>query len=148
MSLYNTLQDDLKEALKNKNALKVSTLRMLKSAIQYASIEKKIETPDDDFLITIIQKQIKQRNDSIANYEKAGRLDLKEKEEAEVTILQTYMPKQLSDNELKAIVSTTITEIGASSKKTMGIVIKKVMEKVQGRADGKRVSTCVAQTLL
>jgi len=147
MSLYDSIQTDIKVAMKEKNAIKVSTLRMLKSALQYALIEKNSESPDDDLVMSIIQKQVKQRKDSIENFEKGGRADLKEKEEIELNILTEYLPAQLSDDDLSAIIKDAIAETGASSKKEMGLVMKAVMKKAQGRADGKRVNQLASQLL-
>jgi uncharacterized protein YqeY len=147
MSILDTINANLIHAQKAKDELTTSTLRLLKSAIQYASIEKNIDKPDDELVLAVIQKQAKQRKDSIQNYADAGRDELKQKEEAELTILEGYLPAQLSDDNLTAVINETIAEIGARSKKDMGAVMKAVLTKVQGQADGKRVSRLV-NTLL
>lgn len=148
VSLYDTLASDLNTSLKAKDTLRTSTLRLLKSAIQYALIEKQVETADDELVLSVIRRQAKQRQDSIENYASAGRDALKEKEEAELKILEAYLPAQLSDDELNAIVKDVITSTGAQSKKDMGRVIKSVIEKAGGRADGKRISQSVSHLLV
>lgn len=148
MSLYDTLTTDLHSSLKAKDALRTSTLRLVKSAIQYALIENKVETADDELVLSVIRRQTKQRQDSIENYASAGRDALKEKEEAELKILEEYLPAQLSDADLSAIVKEAITATGAQSKKDMGRVIKSVIEIAGGRADGKRISQSVSQLLV
>ncbi len=147
MSILEQLNSDLKTALKNKEQLKVSTLRLLLSAINYYRINSKKDSLTDDEIMTIIRKQAKQRKDSIESYQKGGRNDLKEKEEAELKILEIYLPKQLSDEDLLQIAKDVISETGATSKKQMGEVIKKILEKCKGAVDGKRASQCVLNLL-
>jgi len=147
MSLLESIHEDLITALKAKDEVRTSTLRLLKSALQYVSLEKKIEDPDDELVLSVIQKQAKQRKDSIESYENAGRSELKEREEQELHILEAYLPEQLSDEELSALIAQTITETGAQVKKDMGMVMKTVLAKVQGQADGKRVSQLAGQML-
>lgn len=141
------LDDDLKEAMKKKDSIKVSTLRMVKAAIQNMTIEKRTESLEDGDILKIISKQIKQREDSIEQFTKGQRSDLAEKETAELEILKMYLPPPLSGDELIAITKEAITEVGAQSKKDMGKVMKIVMEKVKGRADGKAVSQIVSGQL-
>jgi uncharacterized protein YqeY len=147
MSLYDTIQNDLKESLKKKDSVRTSTLRMLKSALQYATMDNKIEIPDDATIINTLRKQVKQRKDSIESYEKGGRPDLKELEEKELLILEAYLPTQISDEALDKIIKNAILDTGATSKKEMGLVIKATMEKTCGQADGKKISQRVSQLL-
>lgn len=141
------IESDLKDALRARDGLRLSVLRMLKSAIGYALIEKKLPAADDAIVTATIQKQIKQRRDSIAAFEQGGRADQAAKERAELAILEGYLPKQLSDAELAALVDAAIAAVGAKSKADFGKVMKEVMAKAAGQADGKRVSAAVADKL-
>ncbi len=145
--LAEKIDSDLKTAMKEKNALKLGTLRMLKAAAENKAIEKKVETLGDDDFLDAIQKQVKQRKDSISEFEKAGRKDLVEKETKEMKILEEYLPKQMSSEELKTIVKGVISSMGVTSKQDMGRVMKEVMPKVKGRADGKQVNQAVLDLL-
>ena len=147
MPLLQQINSDLKAALKNKDSIRVSTLRLLISAINYFLIDERKDTLSDDAVIGIIQKQVKQRNDSIESYQKGGRNELKEKEQAELHILESYLPQQLSDEDLLQLVKDVISDVGATSKKDMGLVIKNVLEKGKGVVDGKRASQCVSTFL-
>jgi len=144
--LKEKLQQDLKEAMKAKDTFKRETIRFLMSAIKQVEVDERKELTDDDIL-KIIQKSAKQREEAAKQYREADRPDLYEKEEAEAAILKTYLPKQLDDNELKAIIQEIISKTGASGMKDMGNVIKAVMAKVGSAADGKRVSTLVKESL-
>lgn len=141
------LDHDLKEAMIKKDSIKVSTLRMVKAAIKNMTIEKKTESLEDGDILMIISKQIKQRKDSIEQFTKGGRSDLAEKEATELEILKGYLPPPLSNDELIAVTKEAIAEVGAQSKKDMGKVMKIVMEKAKGRADGKTVSQIVSSQL-
>lgn len=147
MTLEERIDADLKEALKSKDAVRVSTLRMLKAGMQNLAIEKRVEKLEDKDVISVISKQVKQHHDSIEGFTKGARQDLVDKEKAELAILESYMPKQLSSEELKTIVKSAIEKIGATSKADMGKVMKAVMEQVQGQADGKLVSQLVSEAL-
>jgi len=144
--LKKKIDDDLKEALKAKDAIKVSTLRLLKSAIKNLEIEKQEDLKGED-VVAVIKKQAKQRKDSIEEFKKADRQDLVEKEENELAVLKGYLPEELSQEELAAIVKAAIAQTGASSAKDMGLVIKEVMASAKGRADGKAVSIMVKEEL-
>jgi len=147
MTLEKTIENDVKTAMKKRDGIKVSALRLLRSEINNLRLtESKKEITDRD-VIKIIQRQIKQRKDSIQQFQKGKRLDLAEKEKKEMEILSEYLPKQLSDDELKEIINQTISELGVTDKKGGGQVIKSVMEKTTGKAEGKRVSTLVFQIL-
>ncbi|MEY2439509.1 MAG: uncharacterized protein QOI34_894 [Verrucomicrobiota bacterium] len=149
MTLNERVDSDLKEAMRAKDTTKLSVLRMLKSALRYSAIEKSGADSElnEAEAIQIIRKQVKQRNDSIESFEKGGRPELVEKEKAELSILNTYLPQGMSADELSKIVRETITEIGATSKAQMGVVMKAVQAKVAGRADGKTLSQEVQKQL-
>jgi len=141
------IDSDLKEAMKKKDSVKVSTIRMLRAAIKNLAIEKRTESLEEADVLQIISKQVKQHKDSIGQFIKGGRTDLAEKESQELEILKSYLPPALSNEEIVAIVNEAIAEVGAQTKRDMGKVMKVVMEKVRGRADGKTVSQVVAEQL-
>ncbi|NQU74463.1 MAG: GatB/YqeY domain-containing protein [Candidatus Omnitrophica bacterium] len=145
--LQEKITNDYKEAMKKKDAVKVSTLSFLRAAIQNLAIEKKEEKLDDKDIIPVIKKQVKQRQDSIEQFKKGNRNDLVEKETKELEILKTYLPEELPIDEIKKIIEEAVASTGASSPKDMGKVIKEVMAKVAGRADGKLVSGLVKEKL-
>src|SRR5438132_3646090 len=147
MTLPERIDSDLKEAMRAKDATKLSVLRMLKSALKYAAIEKSGAELGDAEAIQVIRKQAKQRNDSIESFEKGGRAELAEKEKEELAILNSYLPQAISADELAKVVRQTIAETGATSKGQMGIVMKALQAKVGGRADGKTLSTEVQKQL-
>jgi len=145
--LSDRITEDYKQAMKNREAIKVSTLSFLRSQIKYVIIEKKVEKPEDTDVIAVIKKQIKQRQESIAQFEKGGRQDLVDKERAEVDVLKGYLPEEMSLEAVRAIVVQIIQETGAVSIKDMGKVMKEVLAKVAGQVDGKIVSDCVKEKL-
>ncbi len=148
-SLNDKIADDMKTAMRERNKVALNTLRALKSAITNATIDKvgaNSSLPENE-VINIVRKQIKQRQDSIEQFEKAGRSELADNEKEEITILDSYLPAALSDDELVAAVEAAIAEIGAESKKDMGKVMKLLQEKTGGRADGKKLSQAVMQRL-
>lgn len=147
MSLEERLENEYKSALKGGNRIKVSTLRMLKADINNVKLEQNKKTLNDEEIIKIIERQIKQHKDSIEQFEKGKRQDLVEKEKKELDILSSYMPQQLSLEELKKIIDEVIKDLGTTSKKDMGRVMKSIMEKVKGRADGNKVSQIVMSIL-
>ncbi|OGW75798.1 MAG: glutamyl-tRNA amidotransferase [Omnitrophica bacterium RBG_13_46_9] len=147
MSFEEMIEKDFKSSLKERNQTKVSTLRMLKAEIQNVRFEQGKTALTDDDIIKVIRRQIKQHQDSIEQFEKGRREDLVQKEKEELAILTGYMPRQLSHEELTAIINETISELGASGKKDMGKVIKSVMEKVKGKAEGKKISQIVSGIL-
>ena len=130
-----------------KDAERLSTLRLLKSAVGYAEIERKTAPLSDADFISIVQREVKKRRDSIEQFEKGGRPELAEKERKEIPVLETFLPKALSPAELEQLVKATIQELGATSKKEMGPVIKSVQAKAAGRADGKSISELVGKLL-
>jgi uncharacterized protein YqeY len=148
MGLYDQLQNDMKHAMKSGETVKLSVIRMAISAIKLMEIDKKLSKVEDSDVANIIQKQIKQHKDSIEQFEKGNRKDLADKERAELAVLEAYMPKQMSEEELAALVKEVINDIGAKSKADTGKVMKAVLEKAKGRADGKSVSQIVGKILM
>ena len=147
MSLLDQLNQEIKAAMLARDADTLSTLRLLKSAIGYTQIEQKKESLTDAEVIAIVQKEAKKRRDSIEQYESGGRSELAAKEKIEVTVLEKFLPQPLSAEELEALVKATIQEVGATSKKEMGLVIKAVQAKAAGRAEGKTISGLVGKLL-
>ena len=147
MSLQQRIAEELKQAMLAKDAEKLSTLRLLKSALGYAQIEKKTDELSDADIVSVIQKEAKKRRDSIEQYRSGGRNDLAEKEARELLVLETFLPQPLSAEELEQVIRATIQELGATSKKEMGPVMKAVQAKVAGRADGKTISGIVGRLL-
>jgi uncharacterized protein YqeY len=147
MKLQEQIDADLKEAMRARDAGKLAVLRGLKSALKYAEIEKADAGLDDAAATQVIRKQVKQRQDSIESFEKGGRPELAAKEKEELELLNAYLPKGLSAEELSALVRETIAEVGATSKAQMGAVMKALQAKVAGRADGKTLSGEVQKQL-
>jgi uncharacterized protein len=146
MSLKKRLLADLKQAMKDKEAIKKSSITMARAAILQVEKDKKIEL-DDPGVIEIIAKQVKQLKDSRMEFEKADRTDLIEKNQKEIEILSQYLPEQLSENEVDRIVIETINEVDAGSMKDMGKVMSAIMPKVKGKADGSIVNKLVKKHL-
>jgi uncharacterized protein len=145
--LEDKILNDYKEAMKAKDATRVSTLSFLRAGMKNAAIEKKKDKLEDDDAIVIIKRQIKQRQDSIEQFKKGNRSDLAEKEIKELEILKPYLPPELSADELKRMIEEAITATGANTLKDMGRVIKEVVAKCGGCADGKLVSSLVRERL-
>ncbi len=146
MSLIEQINSDLKDSMKSGDKFRTETIRGLKSAIKYAEIEAGA-TLDDAGVLAVISKQAKQRRDSITEFQKANRTDLVEKEEAELALLETYLPVQLSAEEITAKAQAVIAQLGVSGPKAMGQVMKELVPQLQGRADGKLVSQVVRDLL-
>jgi uncharacterized protein YqeY len=147
MTLSERIDADLKDAMRAKDAGRLGVLRMLKSALKYAAIEKSDAGLDDAAASQVIRKQVKQQQDSIESFEKGGRPELAAKEKEELEMLNAYLPKGMNAEELAAMVRETITELGATSKAQMGAVMKAMQTKVAGRADGKTLSAEVQRQL-
>jgi uncharacterized protein YqeY len=147
MTLLERIPEEIKKAMLRKEADRLSALRMLKSAIGYTQIERKKEDLSDADVIAVIQKEVKKRRDSIEQFEKGGRPELAAKEQREIDVLEGFLPKPLSADELEQLVRSTIQDLGATSKKEMGQVIKAVQAKALGRADGKTISSLVSRLL-
>ncbi len=141
------ITNDIKDAMKNKDTLKLSTLRMLKGAIDLERINKKLDKVSDEDIVVIIGKQIKTRKESIAEFEKGSRQDLIDKTNDEINILSTYMPEMLKEEEIESIVCDAIKEVNATSIKDMGSVMKVLSPKVKGKADMSLVSTIIKNKL-
>ncbi len=146
MGLKETLDADLKDAMRSKDQLRLDTIRGLKSAIKYREIEL-MKTLDDAGVQGVIAGEVKRRRDSVEQYRAGNRQDLVDKEEREIAILQGYQPAQLSEPELRAKVDEAVAKVGAKGMKDMGAVMKALMPEVQGRADGKAVSDMVKARL-
>ncbi len=148
MSLKEKLTADMKEAMKAREAGKerLSVIRMVRGAIRQQEIDGKKELTDDDVL-AVIGKEVKQRRDSIEEFQKGGRDDLVKQNEAEIAILMEYLPQQLTEDEVRTLVKEAIAATGAATPKDMGKVMKELMPKVKGRADGKLVNTIVRELL-
>ncbi|MDA2918870.1 GatB/YqeY domain-containing protein [Desulfobacterota bacterium AH_259_B03_O07] len=149
MDLRKQIPENLKEALRNKKALELSVLRMLQSAIRNKEIEIKggKETLNDDEIIEVIASEVKKRKEAANEYNKAERTDLADKEKAEIDILMRYMPKQMDENEIKEEVRRAIEEVQAESIKDLGMVMKIIMPRLKGRADGSLVNRVVREEL-
>jgi hypothetical protein len=147
MSLQERLGQEIKAAMLAKNASRLSALRMLKSAAGYAQIERKTENLSDADFVTLVQKEVKKRRDSVEQFEKGGRPELAANEQQEIAVLETFLPQPLTAEELEKLVRATIQELNATSKKDMGPVIKAVQATAAGRADGKTISTLVGKLL-
>ncbi|MCB1062938.1 MAG: GatB/YqeY domain-containing protein [Verrucomicrobiae bacterium] len=147
--LSQRITDDMKTAMREKNALALNTIRMLKSAIKNAAIEKGGADAElnDTEVAAVIRKQVKTRQDSISQYEGAGRQDLADKEKEELVVLEAYLPQAMSEAEVAKLIDDAIAEVGATSKKEMGQVMKLVQERSAGRADGKALSQAVMAKL-
>ncbi len=139
-TLKERIDTDLKEAMRAKDELKTSTVRMLKSAVKYKEVEPGAKALDDAGVMTVIMTLIKQRRDSVEQYKQGGRNDLAEKEEKEIAVLQAYLPQQLSAADLAAEVTKGIAEAGAKGPKDMGAVMKVLTPKLKGKAEGKAIS--------
>ncbi len=146
MTLIDRLSEDLKESLKGRNSIKSSVIRLLKSNIKYREIEKKAPLSDEE-VIEVIISGIKQRRDSIEQFSKGDRSDLVEKENAEIEILQAYLPQPLTDEELLKEVKAVIKEVGATSFNDMGKIMKAIMPRVKGRAEGTKVSSIIKELM-
>jgi uncharacterized protein YqeY len=146
MSLLERLNSDIKQAMKNKEKDKLGVIRMIKASIQNEAIKSGKEISEEDEL-TVLSREVKQRKDSLHEFDKAGRQDLVEKIRTELQYVELYMPKQLSEEEVTEIVKQAISETGASSKAEMGKVMAVIMPKVKGKADGSLVNKLVQQHL-
>ena len=146
MSLKSQISEDMKNAMRAKDSARLGAIRLLQAAIKQREVDERIEL-DDVAVITVIEKMLKQRRDSIAAYEPANRTDLADVEKFEVTVLQTYMPKQLTDDEVNQIITQVIADTGASGAKDMGKVVSLVKPLVAGVADMGKVSGLIKARL-
>ncbi len=146
MSIYGKIEDDLKKAMKSGDKNRVSVLRMIKSAIKNREIEKRDSLTDEETQ-AVLMSFAKKSKESVEQFSKAGRTDLAEKEKAELTVVQQYLPGQLDEERVRKIISDTIGETGAAGIKDMGKVMKTVMAKIKGQADGRLVNNIVREML-
>jgi uncharacterized protein len=149
MTIQEEIDADLKDAMRSRDAERLSVLRMVKSALTNAAIEKRGATaglPDAE-AVGVIRKQVKQRRDSIESFEKGGRPELAAKERKEIEFLTEYLPQPLEEDEINQLVKDAIAEAGATSKAQMGAVMKIVTEKAEGRVEGKKLSQAVQKAL-
>lgn len=147
MSLLEQLNSDMKLMMKNREKDKLVVIRMVKASLQNEAIKLKKDSLTGDEELTVLSREIKQRKDSLHEFSKANRLDLVDKVQKEIDILDVYLPEQLSEEELQTIVKETITETGASSKADMGKVMSAIMPKVKGKADGAVINRLVSERL-
>ena len=146
MSLKVQISEDMKNAMRAKDSARLSTIRLLQAAIKQREVDERIEL-DDTAVIAVIEKMLKQRRDSIAAYESANRNDLADIEKFEVTVLQTYLPQQLTEDEVKQILEAVVTETGASGIKDMSKVMAAIKPLVAGRADMGKISGLIKTRL-
>jgi uncharacterized protein YqeY len=144
MSLQQRIAEELKAAMLARDADRLAALRLLKAALGYVQIERKTDQLSDAEVIAVVQKEVKKRRDSIEQFEQANRPELAEKEKRELAILEGFLPQPLSAEELDRLVKATIQELGATTKKEMGAVIKAAQARAAGRADGKTISALVS----
>lgn len=146
MTLRETINQEIKNAMKAKETKKRDALRLLTSAFKQVEVDERKELSDDD-VIKIIQKQVKSRNDSIAQYKEAGRDELVQQEADEIAFYTPYLPVQMSDEELTSALSDIISKVGAATMKDMGKVMGVASKELAGKADGKRINECVKELL-
>ncbi|BEV07015.1 MULTISPECIES: GatB/YqeY domain-containing protein [unclassified Methylophilus] len=146
MSLKAQISEDMKTAMRAKDMPKLGVIRLLQAAIKQREVDERIEL-DDDAVIAAIEKMLKQRRDSIAAFEGANRMDLADQEKFEVTVLQAYLPAQLSEEEINAVIAKVIAETGAAGAKDMGKVVGAVKPLVAGKADMAKVSGLIKVAL-
>ncbi|MDN6561228.1 GatB/YqeY domain-containing protein [Enterococcus sp.] len=146
MSLLTTLNEDMKQAMRAKDKESLQVIRMLKASIQNEQIKKGQDLNDEEEL-TVLSREMKQRRDSLAEFEKADRTDLADKVKKEIVIVENYLPAQLSEEEIRAIVTEAVAKTGATSPKEFGKVMGAVMPKVKGKADGNQVNAIVKELL-
>ena len=146
MSLKEKLMEDLKDSMKNKDIIKKNTITMVRAAIKQKEVDERIEV-SEEAILDIISKQLKEKKGAIEDFTKGNRQDLVELTEKEIDILLQYLPKQLSEEEVKKILIEIIQEINATSMKDIGMIMKAVMPKVKGRADGNMVNKIAIEIL-
>jgi len=146
MALKEKLIEDLKSSMKNKDTIRKNTITMIRAAIKQKEVDERIQL-DDDGIIEIISKQLKEKKNVIEDFKRGQRQDLVEQTEKEMEILLEYLPKQLSEEDIRRIVMETVKEVNASSMKDIGLVMKSVMPKLKGKADGSTVNKIVKEIL-
>lgn len=146
MSLKSQISEDMKNAMRAKDSARLGTIRLLQAAIKQREVDERVEL-DDSSIIAVIEKMLKQRRDSIAAYESANRNDLADVEKFEVSVLQTYLPQQLTEDEIKEILEKVVTETGAAGIKDMSKVMAAIKPLVTGRADMGKISGLIKTRL-
>lgn len=144
MTLKEQLTNDLKDAMKDKNQVRKSVVTLVRAAIKQKEVDERVDL-DDNAVMDIISKQLKQRNDALVDFKKAGRDDLISQTEKEIEILLTYLPKQLTDDELRDYIKKAVEQVNATSVKDMGKIMGILMPQVKGKADGKRINNLVSE---
>ena len=147
MDTYEKIESQMKDAMKQKDSLKLSVLRMAIAAVRNTEIIKKVKRLEEPGVLQVIQKMVKEHKESIVQFEKGGRTDLVDKEKMELAVLQEYAPKEMSPEELTSIIKTAVQGSGFTSKADAGKVMKIVMDMVKGKADGKIVNSIVLSFL-
>jgi len=147
MGLKEQIPEDLKNALRNKNALELSVLRMLQAALKNKEIDNNKEELKDEDVVSVVGAEIKKRRDAVKEYEKVNRPDAADQEKAEIDILMKYMPQQMSEDEIRDVVKSAVEETQAQGMKDIGKVMKVLMPKVKGKADGSIVNKIVREFL-
>ena len=147
MALKETFMEELKTAMREKDEMKKNVVTMVRAAVKQVEVDNRVEL-DDEGIVEIIAKEVKKRKDALPEYEKSGREDAITSLKAEIDYLMKYLPEQLSEDEVKAIVIDTIAETGAAGMKDMGKVMSAVIAKTKGRADGKIISQLVKANLM
>lgn len=145
-TLSERLSDDMKQAMKDKEKVRLSVIRMVRAAIRNKEIDSGASLNDEEVL-AVVQKELKQRRDSLQAFENAGRDDLADAAKEEIRILETYLPAQLSEEEVRSIAVRIISEVGASGKSDVGKVMPKLMQEIRGKADGKLAQQVVSGLL-
>jgi uncharacterized protein YqeY len=146
MSLAEQLNEDMKQAMKSGDKFRLSTIRLIRAAVKNQEIELR-HPLDDSEVIQVVSRELKQRRDSLQDFQRAGRDDLVANVSSEIDIISQYLPEQLTEEEIKVIVKQTMQETGASSKAELGKLMGALMPKVKGRADGRLVNQIVQQSL-
>jgi uncharacterized protein YqeY len=146
MDLKERLTGDCRQAMKDGDKLKVSTIRLILSEIKNAEIAKRAEL-DEDELLSVVSREARKRRESIEEFGKGGRQDLVDKEESELEMIESYMPEQLSEDEVRRTVEQTIADVGATSASDLGKVMGALMPRLKGKADGKKVNQMVRELL-
>ena len=146
MSLSEKINNDLKEAMKNKDSFRLGVIRMIKGAMQLAKPNPREELTDED-VVKVISKQIKMRKDAISQFEEAGRTDLAEQNKKEIEILEAYMPEQLSEEEINKIIDKVFEEVKPTSMKDIGMIMKSISPLVKGKADMSLVNQLIKERL-
>ena len=146
-ALKQRILDDMKDAMRARERERLGAIRLIAAAMKQVEVDDRLESIDDARLLGVLQKMLKQRRDSIEQYQKADRQDLADKEAFEITVIQSYMPQPLSDDELEQLIDAVVRETGAQSMKEMGKVMGQLKDRVQGRADMGTVSAKVKSRL-